>query len=154
MTLSPKSLPRFLTFLLQSLNRVTLSDLHSLPSLPSFPLTPSLPLKTLSYLLDSMVIGTVTATLRTQFSSMSQLLLNAPSLSVALTQLLGFGDIEERMQREMQAGMISARVKGVREANLAKGKTAVWRWAVFCCWIVQCGYKGDQPGEEEYKYRY
>ncbi len=63
-----------------------------------------------------------------------------------------FGDLEERIQREMQAGMMSARVKRDREEMIAQAKGAAWRWIVFGAWATQCAFKATR-GDQGFAYR-
>lgn len=94
-----KVVPRFLTFMLQNLNRLSLSQLsHSHPTLrlPFSCINPKL----MSYVFDtfSMLLSSHPVTFDVNINAT----LNAPSIPLALALMLKFPELEDRLNTQMQ----------------------------------------------------
>lgn len=99
-------------------------------------------------MIDSFVLALAQYPVRFQANLSAAVIENAPTLQAALRQMVELGDIEDRVQQQMQAGQMSAREKVRKEDLIGKSKGAVWRLA-FGMWAVQCAFRARMRGLKE-----
>ena len=99
-------------------------------------------------MIDSFVLALAQYPVRFQANLSAAVIENAPTLQAALRQMVELGDIEDRVQQQMQAGQMSAREKVRKEDLIGKSKGAVWRLALGM-WAVQCAFRARMQGVKE-----
>jgi hypothetical protein len=110
------------------------------------------PQELLPLVIDSMVLALAQYPVRFQANLSAAVIENAPTLQAALRQMVELGDIEDRVQQQMQAGQMSAREKVRKEDLIGKSKGAVWRLAVGM-WAVQCAFRARAKDNQEWEVR-
>jgi hypothetical protein len=110
------------------------------------------PQELLPLVIDSMVLALAQYPVRFQANLSAAVIENAPTLQAALRQMVELGDIEDRVQQQMQAGQMSAREKVRKEDMIGKSKGAVWRLAVGM-WAVQCAFRARAKENQEWEVR-
>ena len=78
--------------------------------------------------------------------------LNAPNIPLALTQMLKFGDYEDRINSLMSSNQISARIKVKNDKALGDAKLSIWS-IIARLWLVQCTFVASNFEKGDYTIR-
>jgi hypothetical protein len=137
-----RTVPRFLTFMLQNLNRLSLSQLtqtHPTLQLPFKGMaTVAGNMKLMSFVFDSFSM--LLSSHPVVFDINANATLNAPSIPLALALMLKFPELEDRLNAQMQTNQMSARDKRDADGRLVEAKVGVWKICM-AMWAVQCRFR-------------